>query len=114
MEVDSVIGACLMVRKNVIKEVGVLSEEYFMYSEDVDWCYRIKKAGRKIFYLAEAKVVHLGGGSSKKVKKEMEKAILNSRVIFFRNYHSSVEVLGLKLFMIVGQLRTGLKRLITT
>jgi len=57
-EVDWVLGACLLVRREVIEQVGLLDEKYPLYVEDADWCYRIKKAGWKIYYLPDAKIIH--------------------------------------------------------
>lgn len=58
-EVDWVSGSCLLVRKAVITDVGLLDEAIFMYAEDIDWCYRIKNAAWKIYYLPQSKIIHL-------------------------------------------------------
>lgn len=58
-EVDWVSGACLLVRKAAIEDVGLLDEAIFMYAEDVDWCYRIKNGSWKIYYFPQSKVTHL-------------------------------------------------------
>lgn len=63
-EVDSVGGAALMIRREVIEDVGLLDERYFMYWEDVDWCYRIKRRGWKVYYHPHAPIIHLDGKSS--------------------------------------------------
>lgn len=65
-EVDSLVGAFMMVRSDVIKEIGLLDENFFMYGEDIDWCYRIKEAGWKVVYYPLAKIIHYKGASSKK------------------------------------------------
>ena len=65
-EVDSLVGAFMMVRSEAIKEIGLLDEDFFMYGEDIDWCYRIKKAGWKVVYYPLAKIIHYKGASSKK------------------------------------------------
>ena len=57
-EVDCIVGAFFMVRANVIKKIGLLDEDYFMYGEDIDWCYRIKKAGFKIVFNPETLILH--------------------------------------------------------
>lgn len=57
-EVDSISGAFFMVRRDVIKEVGLLDEDYFMYAEDIDWAYRIKKSGWQIWFTPEVTVLH--------------------------------------------------------
>ena len=63
-EVEQPSGACLFVRRAVIEKVGLLDLRYFMYYEEVDWCYRIFNAGWRIMYTPDIKVVHLGGQSS--------------------------------------------------
>ena len=65
-EVDSLTGAFMMVRNEVINKIGMLDEEFFMYGEDLDWCYRIKEVGYKVMYYPEAKIIHYKGQSSKK------------------------------------------------
>lgn len=65
-EVDVLVGAFMMVRHEVILKVGLLDEEFFMYGEDIDWCYRIKEAGYKNIYYPLAKITHYKGASSKK------------------------------------------------
>lgn len=59
--VDCVVGAFMMVRWITIHEVGLLDEDFFMYGEDIDWCYRIKSAGWKIIYYSPAQILHHKG-----------------------------------------------------
>jgi len=66
MNVDWVSGACMIVRKKAIAEVGMLDERFFMYWEDTDWCRRMGAAGWKIVYFPRAVVYHYVGGSSEK------------------------------------------------
>jgi hypothetical protein len=65
-EADMVSGACLMIPRQVFEKVGRFDPDYFIYAEDMDLCYRVKKAGWKICYLGSATIVHHGGQSSKK------------------------------------------------
>ncbi|WP_040213613.1 glycosyltransferase family 2 protein [Clostridium polynesiense] len=65
-EVDCVMGAYMLLRKEIIESVGLLDETFFMYGEDVDWCYRIKEAGWKIIYYPEAEIIHYKKASSAK------------------------------------------------
>jgi len=58
-EVDWIQGSCLLIPKNVLDQVGLFDERFFMYFEDTDLCRRIQNAGYKNIYLAEAEVVHL-------------------------------------------------------
>jgi GT2 family glycosyltransferase/lipopolysaccharide/colanic/teichoic acid biosynthesis glycosyltransferase len=57
-EVDWIIGACMMVRKEALADVGGMDERFFLYFEDVDWCYRIWKGGWKVYYVADSVMTH--------------------------------------------------------
>lgn len=70
-EVDAVCGACLMVKRHVFEKVGLLSLDYVMYGDDLDLCYRIKKAGYKTYYTNRAHVIHHGGKSSASWKEAL-------------------------------------------
>jgi N-acetylglucosaminyl-diphospho-decaprenol L-rhamnosyltransferase len=56
--VDWMLGACLMARREVLQQVGLLDEGYYLYTEDIDWCYRARRAGWEVMYVAEARIVH--------------------------------------------------------
>ena len=64
-EVEVLSGSCMMVRKAAMDQVGLLDEDYFMYGEDIDWCYRIHKAGWKIFYVPTTEIIHFRGESGR-------------------------------------------------
>lgn len=66
-EVDSVMGAFLLIRRDVVAKIGLLDEDFFMYGEDLDWCFRVKAAGFKVMYVPLTAVVHDKGSSSRKV-----------------------------------------------
>lgn len=61
-------GACLMVRHDTIERVGVMDQGYFMYCEETDWCWRISSAGYEVHYVPSARVIHLGGQSTKQAR----------------------------------------------
>ncbi len=63
-ELDWVTGAFFMFPKSILKKVNGLDEDYFMYVEELDFCYRVKQCGFIVFYLHDASIVHLGRGSS--------------------------------------------------
>lgn len=89
-EVDVLIGACLLLRKEVLDQVGFLDEDYFIYSEEVDLCYRIQRAGWQLFWIPEAEVVHFGGQSTQQVPTEMFLNLYHSKIKYFRkNYGGS-------------------------
>ena len=63
-EVEAISGACVMLKRSVFEKVGFFSEEYFMYAEDIDLCYKVRQAGCKNYYVPDATIVHYGGGST--------------------------------------------------
>lgn len=67
-EVDSISGANLFLRKNLIDKIGAFDEQFFMYFEETDLCYRIHKAGYKVMFLPESKIIHLEGKSFSPLK----------------------------------------------
>lgn len=83
-QVDQPEGACLLLRRQVIDEVGNLDEGFFMLFEEVDWCYRIKERGWEIWFTPSAKVVHHYGQSIKQVKAKM---ILSSHRGLYRFWY---------------------------
>lgn len=66
--VDSVMGAFLLIRRIVMEKIGLLDEDFFMYGEDLDWCWRAKAAGFRVMYAPITTVVHDKGSSSRKAK----------------------------------------------
>ncbi len=64
MKVEVISGACMLLRRQVFEQVGMFSEEYFMYAEDIDLNYKVKSAGFTNYYVGEAAMIHHGGKSS--------------------------------------------------
>ncbi|MGA2516627.1 MAG: glycosyltransferase family 2 protein [Thermodesulfobacteriota bacterium] len=86
-KVDAINGAFMMVRKRAIDDVGLLDEDYFMYIEDLDWCFRFKQKGWKIYYVPTTNVIHLKGQSGRKNSDGMINEFFKSMEIFCRkNY----------------------------
>jgi GT2 family glycosyltransferase len=86
--VDVVAGCFILVRRDIIEQVGVLDESYFMYGEESDWCYRFHKAGWRVLYTPAAHIVHLGGASSARVKGPMCLQLRASTLLFLRKHMS--------------------------
>ena len=86
-DVDWLVGACLIVRREVMKEVGGLDEDYFMYSEELDWCKRIKAAGWRIVYYPDARFIHHVGKSSEQAVTERHINFQRAKLRYFRKFH---------------------------
>ncbi len=63
IEVDWIVGAYMLIKKEVLPKTGLLDNDFFMYAEEIEWCSRLRKQG-KLLLFAEPKVIHIGGGSS--------------------------------------------------
>jgi len=81
-EVDAVAGCFMLARKAAIDQVGPMCEDYFMYSEDTDWCWRFNQAGWKIMYTSDATIRHLGGCSSSQAATDMHLLERRSLLMF--------------------------------
>lgn len=85
--VDVLGGACLLLRRDVLERVGSLDEEYFIYAEEVDLCYRIQAAGWSLYWVPQAEVVHFGGQSTRQVPTEMFLHLYHSNIKYFRKHY---------------------------
>jgi GT2 family glycosyltransferase len=99
-EVDWLFGACFLVRREVIQQVGALDEDFFMYSEEMDWCRRIRQAGWKVVYLPQAQVIHYGGKSSDQVVAQRHIYFQTSKVRYFRKHHGALTAGGLRVALL--------------
>lgn len=70
-QVDGVAGCFMLTRAEAIRQVGPLAEDYFMYSEDTDWCWRFARAGWKVMYTPEPRLIHVRAASSDQCETEM-------------------------------------------
>lgn len=83
-EVDFIVGACMVVRKAAMDAIGMLDEDYFFLYEEVDWCFRMKKAGWLIYHLPDVEIYHLGGQSMKEMNLRARTESWWSRYLFFK------------------------------
>jgi hypothetical protein len=86
LEVDALSGSCMMVRRSAIEQVGLLDEDIFLFGEDIDWCWRIKQAGHKVFYCPKAVVYHYHGASSRVRPVGATIDLHHSMQVFYRKY----------------------------
>lgn len=88
-EVDSVVGAYMHVRLAAIDDAGLLDESFFMYGEDLDWAFRIKEHGWKVFYYPEARALHYKGASSSRRSYRLIIEFYRAMYLFHRKHYAS-------------------------
>ena len=105
-ECDWVPGCYYLMRKKVIEQQGLFDPIYFLYYEEVDHCFAVKKAGWQVIYFSDASVVHIGGESAKSVGKittsgrQLNKLQVESELIYFRKNHGLLTCMS-HLFLIM-------------
>lgn len=100
--VDWLSGACLMVRRKVLDEVGPFDEGYFFYMEETDLCERTRKAGWIVEYVPQGRIIHHGGGSSEKTRGGLlTLSGTVSELRYFRKHRSGTELMLLKCFLCI-------------
>jgi N-acetylglucosaminyl-diphospho-decaprenol L-rhamnosyltransferase len=87
-EVDALVGAAMLLRAEVLREVGLLDEQFFMYGEDVDWCYRIKAYGWRIIYYPRAVIHHHKRAASSRRALPSIRAFYDAMRIFHRKHYA--------------------------
>jgi GT2 family glycosyltransferase len=97
-EVDVVTGCFFLIRSEAVKQVGMMDEQFFMYGEETDWCYRFKKAGWKILFTPSAEIIHTGGASSRQIKPEMKLQLSGSILLFFKKHKGRTQYVFACLF----------------
>jgi len=91
-EVDAISGSFMNVRREVIESAGMLDERFFMYGEDLEWCYQIKERGWKIMYIPDTSIVHYKGESSRQSNWNQLKLFYRAMVIFSEKHFRSYSV----------------------
>lgn len=103
--VDHPLGAAMMVRREAIRQAGLMDEAYHMYCEEIDWALRIKAAGWRSYCVPAAEVVHYEGQSSQQVRPQSIANLWRSRLRLYRRYYGPLKWLLALLIM-----RAGLNR----
>ncbi|MDP2662144.1 MAG: glycosyltransferase family 2 protein [Dehalococcoidia bacterium] len=88
-EVDSVVGAFMMVRRNAVEQVGLLDETFFLYGEDLDWAMRVKKAGWQVMYNPRVSVLHRKAKSSGGDIRRSTMEFYRSMLIFYKKHYAA-------------------------
>lgn len=115
-DVDWLVGACLLARRRAMEQVGTLDERFFMYSEEVDWCYRLRQAGWRVRYTPAARVVHHEARSSEQAPVTRHFYFHDSRCRYFAKYQGPLAGWTLRLAVIANyaylSLEEGVKLLL--
>ncbi|MBU1626416.1 glycosyltransferase [bacterium] len=101
-EVDAISGSFFMLRREVIEKIGLLDEKFFLYGEEIDWCYRIKNYGYKVVYNPAAEIIHYKGGSSSQNKLRSFYEFYHSMFIFHEKHFSHKSSLAVNIFVKIG------------
>ncbi|WP_018758677.1 glycosyltransferase family 2 protein [Paenibacillus terrigena] len=109
--IDCLVGAFMLVRREAIDQVGMLDEEFFMYGEDIDWCYRIKKAGWQNYYYSRTFITHYKGASSRRKPFKIIYEFHRAMYLFHKKHyrkHYSILINGLVYAGILVKFSTSL------
>ncbi len=101
-EVDWLVGACLLIPRAVMQQVGGWDEGFFMYSEELDLCRRIKQAGWQVIFTPEAAVIHHEGKSSEQIVAARHLRFQASKIRYVRKYHGRPAAAALRLFLLAA------------
>lgn len=88
-EVEAISGSFMFFRKQVMAAIGKLDESFFMYGEDLDWCFRVREAGWKIFYLPTTQIIHFKGESSKKSNTDLTLQFYRAMKLFVEKHYQN-------------------------
>jgi len=101
-EVDAISGSFMMIRKDVYKKTKGFDEQFFMYGEDLDLCYRVQKNGNKVFYVHDTLIIHYKGESTKRSNLDETKIFYDAMHLFVKKHLSSFPLVELILRTAIG------------
>ena len=107
-EVDAVSGSFVMVRKTVIEEIGLFDEDFFMFGEDLDWFFRMRKAGYKIYYVPYTKIIHYKGESIRAAGFDAIGMFYKAQIQFVRKHFRKSKSVFAVMFLYFGIILRGL------
>ena len=111
--VEVINGACLMLRRADLPPPGLFDEDYFVYSEEIDLCDRLRQAGRELHWLPEVTVTHLGGRSTRQAAEAMFLELYRNKVLFFRKRRGRLSASVYKsVLLMAAATRFGLGQLV--
>jgi GT2 family glycosyltransferase len=100
--VEHLLGACLLVRREAAEQVGLLDDGFYMYFEETDLCYRLRRAGWESWYTPDATVIHHGAHSTSREPERMSAAFYRSQARFYQKHYRLPAYLALKALSVLG------------
>jgi GT2 family glycosyltransferase len=104
-EVDWVDGCCLAIKRAVIDQIGRLDEQYFLYAEELDWCFRARRAGWAVYALPNVAMIHYQGQSSSQMSDFSLTQLVETRLRYYRKNHGLGSAFLVSLVYVAGGLR---------
>ncbi len=101
-EVDAISGSFMMFPKKIYDEIGGLDEQFFMYGEDLDFCYRIQSMGKKVYYFHDTQIIHYKGESTKRSSLDETKIFYSAMHLFVKKHLSSSFLVEIILRFAIG------------
>jgi N-acetylglucosaminyl-diphospho-decaprenol L-rhamnosyltransferase len=101
-DVDWVQGSALIMRRKAYAQIGGLDEQYVMFSEEMDWCKRVRNAGWRVVYLGDATIIHHGGKSTEQVSALSHIYFQSSKIRYFRKFHGPLAAVALRVFLVAS------------
>ena len=101
-EVDAISGSFMMMKREVYEKVGGFDEQFFMYGEDLDFCYRIQKNGYKVYYYPGTQIIHYKGESTKRSGLDETKYFYDAMHLFVKKHFSSFYLVEIILRASIG------------
>ncbi|MFN0071041.1 MAG: glycosyltransferase family 2 protein [Chloroflexota bacterium] len=102
--VDVVQGTCMLLRRSALSDVGLLDEDYFIYSEEVDLCYRLRQRGWGVYWVPDATIVHYGGQSTRQQAEAMFLRLYDGKVRYFRKHGALGSVMIYKFILFAASI----------
>lgn len=103
-QIDQPMGCCLMIRKEALASIGVFDEKFYMYFEEVDLCYRLKKKGWQIYFTPEAQILHFGGRGTSQAEIQMFIERQRSMYKFYKKHYGNLQLLALKILIFINSI----------
>lgn len=103
-EVDVVMGCCMLVPRKIFESAGKFDPHFFVYSEESDLCRRIKNLGYKVVFIPDAKIIHIGGQTSKTMSLKMNLVMAESKIKYVKKHHGELACLCARAIWGIGSL----------